>query len=219
MSLADRARTILVVVGAIGGLGGACDGSASLPADASVDVLIACADDCAPYRCDDQRGECFRACADVAQCADSFVCVDRVCVGTECTVESASANCGAYACVNGVCATNCAIAPCSDGFYCRADLNTCVPQCTRPGDPMCAGFVCDTAVGECESYCLDGELACAAGYTCEAGSQCQLDQTAPPCEDGCGAYVCIALSNRCATHCVDDADCAAPATCANSACS
>lgn len=212
MTLLARDRAILALVAS--GLGAACDGRANAPVDASVvDVLLVCADGCAPFACDGERGHCFGSCSGAEQCAAGFACVDRSCVGTECTVATAAATCGAYACVNGTCATDCAIGPCADGFYCRADVNTCVPRCTRAGDPVCEGFRCDVVVGECESYCLDGELGCAAGYTCASGSQCQPDLAAPPCASGCGAYTCVATFDRCATHCADDADCAAPAAC------
>lgn len=216
MPLAARTGAVLAI--AIGASGLACEGPPRVSDDASVDVMLACLDDCAPYRCDAGRGECLRGCAVDEPCADGFACVDRACVGTECTVETAPSVCGAYACVNGVCARDCAIAPCAAAFYCRGDLGTCVPRCTQPGEPSCGGFRCDVEVGECESYCLDGELACAAGFACDAGGQCQPDLTAPSCAAGCAPYACVTALDRCATHCADSADCIAPATCVGGAC-
>src|SRR6185503_11211355 len=103
-----RLSALAIAIVAAGSLG--C-GDSSVAADASVDVLLACADDCTPYRCDEQRGRCFRDCEDVAQCADGFACNAHECFGTECTTDTAAV-CGPYACVDGVCVNNCAVAPC-----------------------------------------------------------------------------------------------------------
>ena len=40
---------------------------------------------------------------------------------------------------------------------------------------VCAGYLCDLEVGECEPYCLEGELECAAGYVCNDASECAPD--------------------------------------------
>ncbi|MDQ3296932.1 MAG: hypothetical protein M3619_10125 [Myxococcota bacterium] len=77
-----------------------------------------------------------------------------------------------YACVDGTCVTDCASASCAVGYYCRGDLNICMPRCTRVDDPICDGYRCDVTVGECESYCLPGELECTDGYTCDATMHC-----------------------------------------------
>ncbi|HEU0035964.1 MAG TPA: hypothetical protein VFQ53_35375 [Kofleriaceae bacterium] len=185
--------------------------------DAAVPAPIACVDPCAPFGCDTRDGTCFFECTTAAECATDRVCVDGACVGTECTAGSAEV-CAPYGCDRGTCATDCAAAPCATGFYCRGDTHACVPRCTRAGDPVCEGYVCDVTVGECEPYCADGEVACAAGYRCTADQRCVVDDTAPACAAGCGLYACLVPLGRCATHCVDTMECAAGATCVANQC-
>lgn len=187
--------------------------------DAAVDGASCSDDNCRPYVCDSDSGSCFQLCSEATMCAPGYACQGSVCVGTECTEETREARCGPYACIDGVCATDCAVGPCATGYYCRGDTSTCVPRCTHRGDPLCEGYVCDLTVGECESYCAAGELECAAGYRCGAGDLCSVDTSAPACSSGCGAYACLQPLDRCATHCVEDDDCAAPATCISNACS
>lgn len=176
-------------------------------------------DDCRPYACDPVGGGCFRVCAGAGMCAPGFQCTEGACVGTECTAETRAERCGAYACLDGVCATDCAVGPCAEGYYCRGDTSTCMPRCTHRGDPSCGGYVCDTTVGECESYCRAGEVPCAAGFACSAADTCVEDTAAPACASGCGTYACVTALGRCATHCVEDDDCAGGATCTQSVCS
>jgi hypothetical protein len=198
----------------------ACDGTGSAtssggaggaPSGCSIEL-------CAPYTCDPTFETCRTTCASSSECTADHVCEAGFCVGTECTEDTAAAACGGYACVKGSCAPDCALGPCAEGFYCRGDTNECVPVCTSRGDPSCGGYVCDLEVGECESYCLDGELACAAGYACNAANECLPDSSAPPCTGDCGAYTCVRELGVCATHCVEDDDCAAPNSCVNGSC-
>ena len=207
-------RQLLTLVAAIG----ACGDNGSTQPDGQPDApTFACTAECTPYRCNDARGRCLWLCNSVDDCAAGFACVDRACIGTACTVETAREQCGAYACVNGACVTDCALGSCATGDYCRGDTNVCMPRCMRPGDPICEGYRCDVGVGECEPYCLAGELDCAAGYRC-AGDRCEVDDGAPFCGAGCGRYACIGFLGRCATHCADDADCAPEATCTSGVC-
>jgi hypothetical protein len=60
----------------------------------------------------------------------------------------------------------------SAGFYCRGDTSECVRHCVTRGDLSCRGYVCAVEVGECESYCFDGELECAEGFACNATNEC-----------------------------------------------
>ena len=111
-------------------------------------------------------------CSEDSHCITDFACEAGFCVGSECTATNARDVCGPYACVRGLCAKTCSSAGCADGYYCRADTLLCVPTCTTREDPVCAGYLCDLTVGECEPYCLAGELACAQDYRCNAQSEC-----------------------------------------------
>ena len=127
---------------------------------------------CAPYTCDAGFDGCRTTCETAGDCTDDYVCERGVCMGTECNEATATFFCGGYACVNGSCASDCALGPCAEGYYCRGDTNACVPKCTSREDVSCDGYLCDVTVGECEPYCLDDELACAAGYICDGNHAC-----------------------------------------------
>lgn len=127
---------------------------------------------CSPYACDQRYGHCRTVCESSEDCAPGFVCDGIACVGTVCTTETAAAVCGGYSCVGGQCSKDCTSATCLDGFYCRGDTKQCVRKCTSRDDAVCGGYVCDLAVGECEPYCYEGELACATGYSCTADMSC-----------------------------------------------
>jgi hypothetical protein len=150
-----------------GGPGGGQAGTGGGPGGCSTEL-------CAPYTCDHRFEACFTTC-ESSECIDGHVCEQGVCIGTECTEETAQTRCGAYACVKGECAHDCVAGPCADGFYCRGDTNECVPRCTSIDDPVCSGYLCDLEVGECEPYCLDGELGCATGYVCTDDYECAAE--------------------------------------------
>lgn len=162
-----------LVLGLVGALL-ACGGETAPPAaDGGPEGARACPNDmCHPYACDARTGRCITVCRRGEDCAPGLVCDRGFCVGTDCTPETAAARCGGYACVGGKCARDCALGPCTSGFYCRGDTGQCVRKCASRGDPVCGGYVCDVASGECEPYCRAGELECAPGYVCTAGLVC-----------------------------------------------
>lgn len=127
---------------------------------------------CGAYRCDARLGSCRTECGGTQDCVEGFSCEAGFCVGAECTVQTAAERCGAYACVLGRCSRDCAQGPCAPGFYCRGDTNACVARCTAPFDAVCGGYACDVDAGECEPYCLAGELECAPGHACAADGAC-----------------------------------------------
>lgn len=148
-------------------IAGAACGDQRAPVDASPRTCPAL---CAPYLCD-PAGHCLTTCGSSDDCTATHSCDRGFCIGMECTPETAAV-CGGYACVLGICSTDCAASPCAEGYYCRGDTHACVLRCTTLEDASCAGYVCDVGSGECESYCLDGELPCATGYVCGADQRC-----------------------------------------------
>lgn len=148
--------------------------AASTSEPAARDAAAGCSIElCAPYRCDARFDRCRTTCASSGDCIDGYLCDGGFCVGSECTEHTAASRCGGYACVRGRCAEDCALGPCGDGFYCRGDTNECVRVCVTRDDAVCGGYLCDVEVGECESYCFDGELECAPNFVCSATDQCQ----------------------------------------------
>jgi hypothetical protein len=135
------------------------------------------AHECAPYACG-PGDTCLRSCSTAGQCAPDHVCEAGACLGTECTPETALEVCGPYACVAGDCATDCAIAPCAEGFYCRGNDSECFPNCTEENDPLCEGYICNLEVGECEQICGHG-IPCAEGFTCDPDEQCHPSARRP----------------------------------------
>ena len=140
---------------------------AAVPPGCSVEL-------CMPYTCDARFDSCRTSCSEPEHCMDGYSCRDGFCVGMECGQDGdAGSPCGGYACVLGRCAKDCALGPCTPGFYCRGDSSQCVPRCTSRDDARCSGYVCDLEVGECEPYCRDGELPCASGFTCSTLDECE----------------------------------------------
>jgi len=184
---------------------------------------------CAPYVCNGAR--CFAACTSDMACLAPNVCDANSSCGKKgngafCSDKS---ECGSGFCAQGVC---CATA-CADA--CRSCALTgvmgiCGDVATGAPDPSgaCAATnaaTCGTngmcAAGACQKYAQGtpcGAATCpAASTTFTPGSTCDgAGACVTPAATSCFPFACGAAA--CKATCAGDADCEAPAVCANGLC-
>jgi hypothetical protein len=184
---------------------------------------------CAPYTCNGTA--CFNACTNDNNCISP-----NVCNGNSCGKKMRGASCSeAKECGSGFCAQGvCCDAAC-DGTCVSCALGTsrgtCMPvpagtvdqggKCADQGGDTCgSNGKCDGA-GACQKYALGTgckDSTCPGGTTnftpassCDGTGTCVTPPGSSCFPFQCGAAVCKAT-------CASDADCAAPAVCANGSC-
>ena len=184
---------------------------AELPKDSSVECTSAAAgprdggggDAAAPLACPTGEvclgGRCYPACDDNAQCADTQVCRDGVCV------EGARPDAGPSDAGTDAMPDPCEGVMCETPFVCHPS-GTCVECLDRP-DCGPAAPICDLAYGTCRAFVADEICApCNESLDCDGGRRCATIAEAnervclPPCDMGeaCPAgFLCDSSAGVC----------------------